>query len=141
MDTSVKSLNKWANAHTNYWFDFMRIALGVFLIYKGSSFITNTAEFDGIIASTKLYTGGMISFHYIATAHLMGGIMLVFGLLTRWVIISQLPILIGAILVNFFGMMNLNNLILAIITFGVCIFFLFYGSGKHSADYFFKMEK
>jgi len=141
MDTTVKGRNKWANAHTNYWLDALRIALGVFFIYKGASFITNTGEFDGIVASTDYFNGGMISFHYIAAAHIMGGIMIIFGLITRWAIIAQLPILIGAVLVNFVGEMNANNLILASLTLIVSLFFLFYGSGKHSADYFFKMNK
>ena len=38
MDT-VKSLNKWANRHTSYPIDLLRIALGVFLFFKGISFI------------------------------------------------------------------------------------------------------
>lgn len=141
MDTTVKGRNKWANAHTNYWLDALRIALGVFFIYKGASFITNTGEFDGIVASTNYFNGGMISFHYIATAHIMGGIMIIFGLITRWAILAQLPILIGAVLVNFFGEMNMGNLLMATATLIVSLFFLFYGSGKHSADYFFKMNK
>lgn len=141
MDTSVKSLNKWANAHTSYWLDAIRIAFGVFLIYKGASFITNTGEFDGIIASTNNFAGGMISFHYIAIAHIMGGVMIIFGLLTRWAIIAQLPILLGAVAINFIGNMNLGNLLLASLTLTVSLFFLFFGSGKHSADYLFKMQK
>lgn len=141
MDTTVKGRNKWANAHTNYWLDALRIALGVFFIYKGASFITNTGEFDGIVASTSYFNGGMISFHYIAAAHIMGGIMIIFGLITRWAILAQLPILIGAVLVNFFGVMNMGNLLMATITLAVSLFFLYYGSGKHSADYLFKMNK
>jgi hypothetical protein len=47
----------------------------------------------------------------------------------------------GAILINFFGEMNVVNFILATITLVTSVFFLFYGSGKHSADYYFKMEK
>jgi putative oxidoreductase len=141
MDTSVKSLNKWANAHTSYWLDALRIAFGAFLIYKGASFITNSEEFDGLIATTNNFTGGMISFHYIAIAHIMGGIMIIFGLITRWAIIAQLPILIGAVAINFIGEMHANNLLIASITLLVSIFFLFFGSGKHSADYLFKMQK
>lgn len=141
MDTSVKSWNKWANAHTSYWLDALRIAFGVFLIYKGASFITNTGEFDAVASSTNNFSGGMISLHYIAIAHIMGGIMIVFGLLTRWAVIAQLPILIGAVAINFMGNLQVNNLLLATLTLIVGVFFLFFGSGKHSADYLFKMQK
>lgn len=141
MDTTVKGLNKWANAHTNYGIDTLRIALGVFLLIKGASFITNSRDFEDLIAPVSNFMGGMLTFHYIAAAHIMGGIMIIFGLLTRWAIIAQLPILFGAVIINFLGEMHVVNLILAIVTFVVSLFFVFYGGGKHSADYYFKMEK
>jgi len=138
---NVKKMNKWANTHTYYSLDILRIALGVFLVMKGISFITNSRAFEDLIAPASNFMGGMLTFHYIAAAHIMGGIMIAFGLLTRWAIIAQLPILLGAVLINFFGEMNGNNLILATATFGISVFFVFYGGGKHSADYYFKMEK
>ena len=141
MDTTVKGLNKWANAHTNYGIDTLRIVLGVFLLIKGASFITNSRDFEDLIAPVSNFMGGMLTFHYIAAAHIMGGIMIIFGLLTRWAIIAQLPILFGAVIINFLGEMHVVNLILAIVTFVVSLFFVFYGGGKHSADYYFKMEK
>ena len=141
METSVKNLNKWANAHTNYGIDALRIVLGVFLIVKGATFITNSREFEDVIAPVSNFLGGMLTFHYIAAAHIMGGIMIVFGLLTRWAIIAQLPILCGAVIVNFIGEMNALNLVLATVTLLLSLFFTFYGGGKHSADYYFKMEK
>ena len=141
MDTSVKSLNKWANAHSNFWFDALRIVLGFFLIYKGAYFVSNSRDFEDLIAPVSNFMGGMLTFHYIAAAHIMGGIMIIFGLLTRWALLAQLPILIGAVLINFIGEMNVSNLIIAITTLVVSIFYTIYGSGKHSADYYFKMEK
>ena len=141
MDTSVKSLNKWANAHSTIWFDAGRILLGIFLIYKGGYFVSNSRDFEDVIAPVSNFMGGMLTFHYIAAAHIMGGIMIVFGLLTRWALIAQLPILVGAVLINFIGEMNGTNLIISLITLAVSIFYTVYGSGKHSADYYFKMEK
>ena len=113
MDTSVKGLNKWANAHTNYGLDILRVALGVFLIYKGASFITNSRSFEDLISPLSNFMGGMLTFHYIAAAHIMGGVMIIFGLLTRWAIIAQLPILFGAVIVNFIGEFNATNLLLS----------------------------
>ena len=141
MDTTVKGLNKWANKHTSYSLDVLRIILGIFLFLKGVSFITNNRDFEDLIAPLSNFLGGMLTFHYIAAAHIMGGIIIVFGLLTRWAIIAQLPILIGAVLINFIGVMNVQNLILASLALIISVFFLVYGSGKHSADYYFKMEK
>ncbi|MBF7093158.1 DoxX family protein [Flavobacterium sp. ALJ2] len=138
---NVKNLNKWANAHTYLPVDLLRIALGVFLFMKGIFFVTNIQYLHDLISPIDKFGGGMFLLHYIAPAHMIGGIMIVFGLLTRWAIGAQLPILLGAILVNFMGEMHSQNLLLAISVFIVCLFFFFYGSGKHSADYYFKMQQ
>lgn len=138
---SVKELNKWANAHTYFTLDLLRIALGVFLFVKGVKFITNIPYLVELISPIDQIGGGMFLVHYITPAHMIGGIMITFGLLTRWAIIAQLPILFGAILVNFMGEMHSDNLFLALITLAVCLFFMVYGSGKHSADYYFKMSQ
>ena len=138
---SVKNLNKWANTHTYLTVDLVRIALGVFLFMKGISFITNIQYLNDLISPIDRIGGGMFLVHYITPAHMVGGIMIAFGLLTRWAIIAQLPILIGAIVVNFMGEMHSQNLLLALLILGICIFFLFYGSGKNSADYYFKMQQ
>ncbi len=141
MDTTVKDWNKWENKNTRFWLDALRIKLRVFLIFKEISFITNSRGFEDLIAPVTNFMGGMITFHYIAAAYIMGGIMLIFGLLTRWCIIAQLPNLLGAVAINFFGVMNYQNLLLSPVTLGVAVIFLFFGSGKNSSDYYFKMEK
>jgi putative oxidoreductase len=138
---NVKSLNKWANAHTYLPVDVVRMALGVFLFMKGVYFVSNIQYLVDLISPIDRMGGGMFLLHYIAPAHMIGGILIFFGLLTRWAIIAQLPILLGAIIINFMGNMHHQNLLLALLTFGLCVFFSIYGSGKNSADYFFKMEK
>lgn len=138
---NVKSLNKWANSHTYLPVDLVRIVLGVFLFMKGVWFVTNIQYLHDLISPIDQFGGGMFLLHYIAPAHMIGGIMIVFGLLTRWAIAAQLPILFGAILINFMGHMHSESLILAILVLLACIFFLFYGSGKNSADYYFKMQQ
>jgi putative oxidoreductase len=138
---NVKELNRWANAHTYLPIDLLRVALGVFLFMKGIFFITNIQYLADLISPIDKIGGGMFLIHYIAPAHMVGGIMIVFGLLTRWAIIAQLPILVAAIIINFMGEMHSQNLLLALMTLAICVFFLFYGSGKHSADYYFKMQK
>jgi uncharacterized membrane protein YphA (DoxX/SURF4 family) len=138
---NVKELNKWANTHTYLPIDLLRVALGIFLFMKGIFFITNIQYLADLISPIDKIGGGMFLIHYIAPAHMVGGIMIVFGLLTRWAIIAQLPVLISAVIINFMGEMHSQNLFLALITLAICVFFLFYGSGKHSADYYFKMQK
>lgn len=138
---TIKSLNKWANAHTHFSIDILRIALGLFLFMKGLSFMQNISTLNALFEPIQHIPGGMILLHYVIPAHFIGGILVAFGLLTRWVIIAQLPILIGAVIINFTGEMNSNNLLLAIVVLIVCLWFLVYGSGKHSADYYLKMQQ
>ncbi|MDC8004872.1 DoxX family protein [Aureisphaera galaxeae] len=136
---TIKSLNKWANAHSYYPLDVLRIALGAFLVVKGFNFMGNTLELLELIKPMKSLVGEMIAIHYVVPAHFIGGLLIVFGLLTRWACIAQLPILIGAVLINFAGEMVTSNLVLAGIALLLCVFFTFYGSGKRSMDKYLKM--
>ena len=138
---TIKTLNKWANAHTYLPLDLVRIALGVFLFIKGIDFMSNAEILTDLFRPFQNMAGGVIMIHYVVPAHFIGGILIAFGLLTRWAILGQIPILIGAVAINFIGEMNTSNLILAIAVLMVCAFFLVYGSGKHSLDYYFKMQK
>lgn len=137
----IKSLNKWANAHSYYPIDLLRIALGILLFYQGVYFMSNLPILLELYEPIKPLIGDVWIVHYIAPAHFVGGFLIVFGLLTRWAIVAQLPILIGAVLINFIGEMDVRNFILAASVLLVCIFFLFYGSGKHSVDKYLKMQQ
>lgn len=133
----ILKLNRWANAHTNYGIDALRVALGLFLAYKGIAFF-NSEYLDNIAGSEGIY---FLLTHYISMAHLAGGILIALGLITRLSALLQIPILAGAVIMNFTGTMNVSNLAQAGIALILCIFFLFYGSGKHSVDYKLKMHR
>lgn len=138
---TIKVLNKWANRHTYLPIDLLRMALGVFLFLKGIDFMAHSEMLAQLFTPFQNMAGGMMVIHYVAPAHFIGGILIFFGLLTRWAVVAQLPILIGAVAINFIGEMSTSNLLLAIATLLICAFFLIYGSGKNSLDYYFKMQK
>jgi putative oxidoreductase len=138
---TIKTLNKWANRNSYYPIDVLRIVLGILLFYQGVYFMSNLPRLLELYEPIKPLIGDVLLVHYIAPAHFMGGLLIVFGLLTRWAIIAQLPILVGAVLINFIGTMNTSNFLLALAVLLVCIFFLFYGSGKHSVDKYLKMQQ
>ncbi len=137
----IKKLNKWANRHTYLPLDVLRIVLGGFLFLKGIHFMGETQVLMNLIKPFQRLGGIMMAVHYVTPAHLVGGLLIIFGLLTRWAIIAQLPLLLGAIIINFVGEMDTTNLILSLATFILCVFFLFYGSGKRSVDYYMKMQQ
>jgi putative oxidoreductase len=102
MDKLHRFIN-WAEAHPKVWLDCIRIYLGLGLFIRGVFIITNTrAEFIRDLVSRFefpwLVTAGML--HYIALAHLVGGLMLTVGLLSRIAAWAQIPILVGAIFVH-----------------------------------------
>ncbi|WP_017733791.1 DoxX family protein [Nafulsella turpanensis] len=139
MDTVTK-LNKWANAHTNYGFDLLRVLLGSFLFYKGIVFMTYTERIMNVLEPVETYGWTMIIAHYLTMAHLVGGLFIIMGLLTRLSILIQLPILVSAVVLNFIGEMVVFNLLQALIALLLSVGFLMYGSGKHSIDYQLKLR-
>ena len=83
MDT-IKTLNKWANAHTYLPLDLLRIALGVFLFIKGINFMADSTMLVSLFKPMQNMAGGMVVIHYVVPAHFIGGLLIAFGLLTRW---------------------------------------------------------
>jgi len=134
METIVK-LNKWANSHTSILTDALRVGLGVFLIYKGLMFIDQTEYLMSLITVTNHDMVSTFMAHYIAPVNLVGGLFITIGFFTRLSIVFQLPILIGVVIVGFSVGNHQIELLHALLTFAACMFFLVYGSGKHSIDY------
>ncbi len=93
----------WAEAHPKVWLDCVRIYLGLGLFIRGVFIISNTrAEFVQNLLmqfhAPWIITVGLL--HYIALAHLIGGLMLTVGLLTRIAAWVQVPILAGALFLH-----------------------------------------
>ena len=98
--TMLRQFIQWAEAHPKVWLDCVRVYLGVGLFIRGVLIITNSrAEFINEMLSrvgnTWIIT--VVVLHYVALAHLVGGAMLTFGLLTRIAAGAQVPILAGAL--------------------------------------------
>jgi len=136
----IKNLNKWANSRTNVGIDLLRIGLGAFLFFKGIQFEANAQELVALIRAQNTEFASLFMVHYVAMSHFAGGLMIVFGLLTRLAILVQLPILVGAVVMNFTGEMIADNLVQATIALSLSLFFVVYGSGKHSVDYTLKLN-
>lgn len=89
------------------------------------SLITNKMSFGS-------WTSMMMS-NYIAFAHMLGGVLLILGVLTRFACLIQLPILLGAIFfVNSDLYRPFSALILPVLTLLLLIMFLVLGNGKLS---------
>lgn len=124
----------WGNSHHPKWLDILRIALGVFLIYKGVDFLQNMSELISFMRLNENFNS--LSFillgHLIVFAHILGGVLIAAGFYTRFACLIQIPILIGAIF--FIGSGNqmaspYATLALTILVLGLLVYFLIVGNG------------
>lgn len=132
----IDNWNRWADNHHSKFIDFLRIILGLFILYKGIFFMQNTGILIQIIQPSDESFNDFWMVHYVAMSHLAGGLLITIGLLTRFAVLVQLPILGGAVIINLMNMNNMSEMIQSVISFGLILFFIFYGSGRFSADYF-----
>jgi putative oxidoreductase len=134
----LQRIDRWGETHHPRWLDGIRVLLGIFLFYKGVVFIQNIDVLKSVINESPWLT--VMSFwlaHYIVFAHLLGGVLIIFGLLTRVAILANIPVLLGAIffvhtstgLFNVHGGAGLSILVLLLL-----VFFLVEGSGPISFD-------
>jgi putative oxidoreductase len=133
----IQRLEFWGDRHHPRWMDIVRIALGIFLCYKGVDFLNNMSHLISLMTSNKYPTSFwfMLAGHYTVFAHIAGGICLALGVLTRMACIIQIPILLGAV---FFVSTNeemlrpYSELLLSILVLLLLIYFLIAGNGPWS---------
>ncbi|TVQ68796.1 MAG: DoxX family protein [Balneolaceae bacterium] len=142
--TAIPTLNQRMVEKRHYWIEGLRIFLGALLLYKGYYFVENLALLYDYIDDTMPVNAFMVS-HYVVFAHLAGGLMIVFGMLTRIAVLAQMPIvLLGAIYYSgqgstFFG--PTTELEYSLLIFVLLVVFFFYGSGKCSVDHYILRRK
>jgi putative oxidoreductase len=137
----VQRVGLWGDRHHPQWLDVIRIGLGIFLCFKGYQFLSNMSSMLNLM-TTKMSFGSftiVLMSNYIAFAHILGGLLLILGVLTRFACILQIPILLGAI---FF--INLSSdlyrpfseLALSILVFLLLVLFLIVGNGPWKLIWF-----
>lgn len=141
----LQRLEYWGEHHHPRWMDLVRIALGLFLMYKGMEFLQNTSEMMGLMTHEVPFGGLALILlgHYIVFAHVAGGFLLALGVLTRFACLIQIPILVGAIIfINSSSemMAPFSELLLSIAVLLLLLYFLVAGNGPWSLDWFFNEE-
>ncbi|MBK7374139.1 MAG: DoxX family protein [Ferruginibacter sp.] len=135
----IEKFEYWGDRHHPKWLDLIRIALGIFLCYKGVDFLRNTSSLISLMKNTSPFSEFMIILigHYVTFAHILGGLFLTIGMFTRAACLIQIPVLMGAIV-----FVNINatkdafspysELFLSIIILLLLIYFLIIGNGPLS---------
>ena len=142
----LQRMELWGDRHHPKWLDIIRIALGIFLFIKGIEFYNNLGSMMSLMENQVPFGSFMLIFlaHYVIFAHIVGGLLLAFGIFTRVACILQIPILLGAIIfINATGEMfrPFSELLLSILVLLLLIFFLIVGNGPWSAEHFFDEKK
>lgn len=112
-----------------------RMVLGLALCYKGITFIQDDTLLKQLLLSSKRLSGFSIPFFVIPWVHLIGGFFILIGVFTRLMILSQIPLVVSAILImggmesggQYAGELGLAIFIL----FLLLVYFLF-GDGFYS---------
>lgn len=123
----------------------IRVFLGLALFLKGISFIKNDATLNKIFEASLALKEHIWLKTIIPWFHLLGGTFMIVGLFTRMAAISQIPILISAIIFarTANGIFNGEKpwpVIIPLLL--LLIVFLIYGGGHYSLDRFsFKDKK
>jgi len=79
------------------WVSILRVVLGVCLIYKGIDFIQHKDQLESFFAQSKTLKNLAWSVDILPWVHIIGGIMILVGLLTRVMALIQIPIVLGAV--------------------------------------------
>lgn len=136
---TLQHIRYWSAAHHPRWLVILRIGLGLFLFARGINFMHDATLLDRLIyGSASLAENETHWLPLIITwANLLGGFLLLVGLGTRLVALSQIPILIGAIIFMNTpkgGFAPESELGLAILSLLLVVFFLIEGGGPLSLD-------
>jgi uncharacterized membrane protein YphA (DoxX/SURF4 family) len=132
---AIDKMNRWTNAHDRgYLVDIVRVVFGIFLFYKGVQFGRDPELAANLIWPSSQFAVPMAVSHLVVITHLSGGLLLVFGLLTRIVTAILWPILLMAVVVSFVDGLAAATLISALAGLFLCTAFLVLGPGKGSAD-------
>ena len=99
----TQRIENWASLHYPAWFDFVRMGLGVFLFAKGFIVLSQIEAVQTFITNINVLNGSNINWsaqllvQFIAYIHIIGGLFLAVGFITRLAIFFQIPILLGAV--------------------------------------------
>ncbi len=141
---TVQKMEDWADHHHPKWIDYLRILLGVILIVKGIVYVVNKDEVMLMFETSKIWVVHYVVSHYVIGGFLACGAAIAIGLLTRPAAAFEIPALLGSIIFIDFhrGLFALNSAaVYSIIILALLLFFMLYGGGTLSIDYYLTKHK
>jgi putative oxidoreductase len=140
---TLQQINQWSLTHHPRWLVVLRVALGISLFFKGIFFLANTSTLEELVRGNLVANRADWMVIFITWSHLLGGFLIIVGLFTRWAVLLQIPILMGAIIFintqrDAFGAFELP---FAFIILLLLLLFLVEGGGPISLDNFFSRHQ
>jgi uncharacterized membrane protein YphA (DoxX/SURF4 family) len=141
--TPMKSINEcrlWLQSHEDLFKDLVRIYLGIGLFVKGLYFMSHHDEFNKLLETldTTAFAQATVA-HYVIPVHIIGGLLLAAGLLTRIAALAQIPILLGAVFYVYLPKMTMieprQNLEFSMLVLFLLALVFLYGAGRWSVDH------
>lgn len=141
---SYRDLADWINDNREVVVDILRIYLGLGLFVRGVLFAATPRGVEVLVDLSAFSLASAALAHYVTFAHLLGGLLLAAGLLTRLASLIQIPILVGAVFLVHLpeGLLAADQSLefSALVLFLLVVVFVF-GGGPWSADrYVFERE-
>lgn len=129
----------WISENREVVVDLVRMYLGVGLFVRGVLFISESQGLETLIDLSQFSVASAAVAHYVSFVHLLGGLMLAVGLLTRLAALLQIPVLAGAVFLVHLeeGLLSPSQALefSALVLFLLVVVFVF-GSGRWSADHY-----
>lgn len=140
---TLQNIQQWSLTHHPRWLVVLRVVLGICLILKGIFFLVNTSTLEELVKGSLVANRTDWLVIFITWSHLLGGFLIIIGLLTRWAVLLNIPILMGAIIFintqrDYFGAFEMPFALLVLV---LLIFFLVEGGGPISLDNFFSKHQ
>ena len=89
-----------SKTHRDVALDIIRVFLGVALFIRGLLFISDSSRIISLVQIGNMdYLVPALLLYAAILAHIMGGLMLAVGLLTRIAALIQIPVLMGAVFI------------------------------------------
>jgi uncharacterized membrane protein YphA (DoxX/SURF4 family) len=136
MDTNLSRVAAWTSTHRDVALDVLRVYLGLGLFIRGALVIDNPRLLGNYMSGVDWFWPLLVS-HYVAVAHLGGGLLLMFGLVTRIAAAMQVPALVGAVFIVHLreGLMaQSQSLELSVLVLFMLLVFTVFGAGRLSLD-------
>lgn len=134
----LERFENWAESHRENGFEVLRIGIGALLFARGLWWGGHLDELVSLMSSGALDVPGVMLAHFVTISHLVGGLLLMVGLITRVAAGAQLPILAGAVFVEWARAGETGHRAdaqLAVLVFLVLALVTLYGGGHWSADH------